>query len=215
MLTDSSSLKNPSITSSTDASSSTDLSDRPPPKGRLIVLTGPSGVGKGTLVRALRARHPELFLSVSATTRSPRPGEVDGEHYYFMTREQFEALIQQKELLEYAQYVGNYYGTPRAAVIEKLEQGVDVLLEIEVEGARQVAHTFPEALRIFLLPPSEEELKNRLVGRGTDTAEAIEHRLTRAQQEIRYAPEFTYRVVNDDLEQALQAIEAILYPLMR
>ncbi|MGA7953545.1 MAG: guanylate kinase [Gloeobacterales cyanobacterium] len=181
----------------------------------MIVLTGPSGVGKGTLVRALRARHPELFLSVSATTRSPRPGEVDGEHYYFMTREQFEALIQQKELLEYAQYVGNYYGTPRAAVIEKLEQGVDVLLEIEVEGARQVAHTFPEALRIFLLPPSEEELKNRLVGRGTDTAEAIEHRLTRAQQEIRYAPEFTYRVVNDDLEQALQAIEAILYPLMR
>jgi guanylate kinase len=132
-----------------------------------------------------------------------------------MTLEQFEALIQQKELLEYAQYVGNYYGTPRAAVLEKLEQGVDVLLEIEVEGARQVAHTFPEALRIFLLPPSEEELKNRLGGRGTDTAEAIERRLTRAQQEIRYAPEFTYRVVNDDLEQALQAIEAILYPLMR
>jgi guanylate kinase len=169
----------------------------------LIVLTGPSGVGKGTLVRALRERHPELFLSVSATTRSPRPGEVEGEHYYFMTLEQFEALIQQKELLEYAQYVGNYYGTPRAAVLEKMDQGVDVLLEIEVEGARQVAHTFPEALRIFLLPPSE------------DTAEAIERRLTRAKQEIRYAPEFTYRVVNGELEQALQAIEAILFPLMR
>ena len=179
------------------------------------MLTGPSGVGKGTLVRALRARHPELFLSVSATTRSPRPGEVEGEHYYFMTLEQFEALIQQKELLEYAQYVGNYYGTPRAAVLEKMDQGVDVLLEIEVEGARQVAHTFPEALRIFLLPPSEEELKNRLVGRGTDTTEAIERRLTRAKQEIRYAPEFTYRVVNGELEQALQAIEAILFPLMR
>jgi guanylate kinase len=132
-----------------------------------------------------------------------------------MTLEQFEALIQQKELLEYAQYVGNYYGTPRAPVLEKMDQGVDVLLEIEVEGARQVAHTFPEALRIFLLPPSEEELKNRLVGRGTDTAEAIERRLTRAKQEIRYAPEFTYRVVNGELEQALQAIEAILYPLMR
>lgn len=211
MLTDSSSLKNPS----TSATSSTDLSDRSLHKGRLIVLTGPSGVGKGTLVRALRARHPALFLSVSATTRSPRPGEVEGEDYYFMTVEQFEALIQQKELLEYAQYVGNYYGTPRLAVLEKMEQGVDVLLEIEVEGARQVAHTFPEALRIFLLPPSEEELKNRLVGRGTDSAEAIERRLTRAQQEIRYAPEFTYRVVNGDLEQALQAIEAILYPLMR
>jgi guanylate kinase len=211
LLTDSSSLKNPS----TSATSSTDLSDRSPHKGRLIVLTGPSGVGKGTLVRALRERHPTLFLSVSATTRSPRPGEVEGEHYYFMTVEQFEALIQQKELLEYAQYVGNYYGTPRVAVLEKMEQGVDVLLEIEVEGARQVAHTFPEALRIFLLPPSEEELKNRLVGRGTDSAEAIERRLTRAQQEIRYAPEFTYRVVNGDLEQALQAIEAILYPLMR
>jgi guanylate kinase len=211
LLTDSSSLKNPS----TSATSSTDLSDRSLHKGRLIVLTGPSGVGKGTLVRALRARHPALFLSVSATTRSPRPGEVEGEDYYFMTVEQFEALIQQKELLEYAQYVGNYYGTPRLAVLEKMEQGVDVLLEIEVEGARQVAHTFPEALRIFLLPPSEEELKNRLVGRGTDSAEAIERRLTRAQQEIRYAPEFTYRVVNGDLEQALQAIEAILYPLMR
>jgi guanylate kinase len=210
LLTDSSSPKNPS----TSATSSSDTRERSR-KGRLIVLTGPSGVGKGTLVRALRERHPTLFLSVSATTRSPRPGEVEGEHYYFMTLEQFEALIQQKELLEYAQYVGNYYGTPRAAVLEKMAQGVDVLLEIEVEGARQVAHTFPEALRIFLLPPSEEELKNRLVGRGTDSAEAIERRLTRAQQEIRYAPEFTHRVVNGDVEQALQAIEAILYPQMR
>lgn len=212
MLTDSSSPKNLSRASPT---SSTDSSEEPPDKGRLIVLTGPSGVGKGTLVRALRERHPALFLSVSATTRSPRPGEVEGEHYYFMTREPFEALIQQKELLEYAQYVGNYYGTPRAAVLEKMAQGVDVLLEIEVEGARQVAHTYPEALRIFLLPPSPEELRNRLVGRGTDTAEAIERRLTRAQEEIGYAPEFTYQVVNGDLEQALQAIEAILYPLMR
>jgi guanylate kinase len=208
LLTDSSSPKNLSRASSTDL----DLS---PKKGRLIVLTGPSGVGKGTLVQALRAQHPELFLSVSATTRSPRPGEVEGEHYYFLTLEQFEALIQQKALLEYAQYVGNYYGTPRAAVLEKMEQGVDVLLEIEVEGARQVAHTYPEALRIFLLPPSVEELKNRLVGRGTDTAEAIERRLTRAQEEIGYAPEFTHRVVNGALAQALQAIEAILYPLMR
>lgn len=179
------------------------------------MLTGPSGVGKGTLVRALRAQHPELFLSVSATTRSPRSGEVEGEHYYFMPLEKFEALIQQKALLEYAQYVGNYYGTPRAAVLEKMEQGLDVLLEIEVEGARQVARTYPQALRIFLLPPSVEELKNRLVGRGTDTAEAIERRLTRAQEEISYAPEFTYRVVNGDLEEALQAIEAILYPHMR
>jgi guanylate kinase len=170
-------------------------------------------VGKGTLVRALRERHLALFLSVSATTRAPRPGEVNGEHYYFLTLEQFEALIQQQELLEYAQYVGNYYGTPRAAVLEKLVQGVDVLLEIEVEGARQVAHTFPEALRIFLLPPSEEELKNRLVGRGTDAPEAIERRLTRAQEEIRYAPEFTYQVVNGELERALQEIEAILYPV--
>jgi guanylate kinase len=211
LLTDLSSPKNPS----TSATSFPDASERPPRKGRLIVLTGPSGVGKGTLVRALREQHPALFLSVSATTRSPRSGETEGEHYYFMTLEQFESLIQQKELLEYAQYVGNYYGTPRAAVLEKMDQGLDVLLEIEVEGARQVAHTFPEALRIFLLPPSEKELKNRLVGRGTDSAEAIERRLARAQQEIRYAPEFTYRVVNGDLEQALQAIEAILYPQMR
>lgn len=207
MLTDSSSPKNLSIASPTE------LSDRHPSKGRLIVLTGPSGVGKGTLVRALRERHPALFLSVSATTRAPRPGEVNGEHYYFLTLEQFEALIQQQELLEYAQYVGNYYGTPCAAVLEKLVQGVDVLLEIEVEGARQVAHTFPEALRIFLLPPSEEELKNRLVGRGTDAPEAIQRRLIRAQEEIRYAPEFTYQVVNGELEKALQEIEAILYPV--
>jgi guanylate kinase len=179
--------------------------------GRLIVLTGPSGVGKGTVVRLLRMRHPELFLSISATTRAPRAQEMEGVHYYFMTKADFQALIQGGELLEWAEYVGNYYGTLRQPVQEKLDAGIDVLVEIEVQGARQVLTNFPEAMTIFLLPPSLEILSDRLNQRQTETPETIERRLKRAFQEMAVVDEFRYHVVNDDLDGCLEQLESILY----
>ncbi|MEC4895332.1 MAG: guanylate kinase [Oscillatoria sp. PMC 1051.18] len=179
--------------------------------GKLIVLTGPSGVGKGTLVRSLLARHPELYLSVSATTRTPRPGEVEGKDYYFLSREQFEALIHSDNLLEWAEYAGNYYGTPKACVIEQIEQGGLVILEIEVVGARQIKQTFLDALLIFILPPSVEELERRLRGRGKDSSAAIEKRLKRAVEELAVADEFDLQVVNDNFEVALEEIETAIF----
>ena len=179
--------------------------------GKLIVLTGPSGVGKGTLVRALLARHPDLYLSISATTRCPRSGEVDGKDYYFLTRANFEKMIQQNELLEWAEYAGNYYGTPRAKVEEKVNQGNTVLLEIEVIGATAIKQTFPDALRIFILPPSLDVLESRLRGRGTDSEDVIERRLDRAKEEIAVSSDFDYCVVNDDLEVALTKLEAAIF----
>jgi guanylate kinase len=179
--------------------------------GRLIVLTGPSGVGKGTLVRALLARHKDLFLSVSATTRSPRLGEIDGRDYFFVTQAQFQAMIAQNELLEWAEYAGNYYGTPLASVESQIQQGNKVLLEIEVLGASQVRKTYPQALRIFVLPPSMEELEVRLRGRGSDADDAIAKRLARAKEELAVSHEFDYQVVNDELETALAKIEKILF----
>lgn len=180
-------------------------------KGKLIVLTGPSGVGKGTLLKALMRRHPEFFLSTSVTTRSPRLGEVDGEHYSFVSRPQFQHLIEQQALLEWAEFAGNLYGTPRLPVAEKIAQGSIVILEIELEGARQIKHTFPEALRIFVLPPSLEELEQRLRSRGQDSEEAIARRLARAQVELEAADEFDLQVVNGDLEVALNQIEAAFF----
>ncbi len=179
--------------------------------GQLVVLTGPSGVGKGTLVRALLARHGDLFLSVSATTRAPRPGEVDGREYFFVTQSQFQTMIEQGELLEWAEYAGNYYGTPRTSVESQIASGKKVILEIEVIGASQVRKTFPEALRIFILPPSMEELEQRLRGRGQDADAAIALRLERAKEELAVSHEFDYEVVNDDLETALAKIEKILF----
>lgn len=181
-------------------------------RGRLIVMTGPSGVGKGTLVRALLQRHPELYLSVSVTTRIPRPGEVEGKNYYFVTRSQFERMVQEGELLEWAEFAGNYYGTPRQPVLKQIQMGRWVLLEIELEGARQIYETFPEALRIFILPPSLEELECRLRGRGQDPETAIARRLKRAEEEIASAREFDLQIVNDDFEQALEQLEAALFP---
>ncbi|MBE9206676.1 guanylate kinase [Nostoc sp. LEGE 06077] len=182
-----------------------------PTTGKLIVLTGPSGVGKGTLMRSLLQRHPQLYYSVSVTTRSPRAGEINGKNYYFIDRGKFEQLVAQGEFLEWAEFAGNYYGTPREAVVNKIQSGKLVVLEIELEGARQIRVSFPNALSIFILPPSFDELEKRIRGRGQDSEEAIARRLVRAKAEIAAADEFDIQIVNDDLDTALGAIEAALF----
>ena len=182
-----------------------------PSPGRLIVLTGPSGVGKGTLMQELLKRHPELYYSVSVTTRSPRPGEINGENYYFISRSKFEQLVAQGEFLEWAEFAGNYYGTPREAVLNQVRSGKLVVLEIELKGARQIRASFPSAFSIFILPPSLNELESRIRGRAQDSEEAIARRLHHAQAEIPAADEFDVQIVNDDLETALKAIEATLF----
>lgn len=178
--------------------------------GKLIVLTGPSGVGKGTLVRSLLQRHPQLYLSISATTRSPRAGEVDGEHYYFVNRSDFEKMIAENQLLEWAEFAGNYYGTPSLPIEQQIAQGKSILLEIELEGARQIHQSFPSALRIFILPPSFAELEKRLRDRSSDADEAIARRLQRAQVEVDAADEFDLQIVNDDFDTALQQLETAM-----
>ena len=178
---------------------------------KLIVLTGPSGVGKGTLVRSLLQRHRELHLSVSATTRTSRPGEIEGKDYYFLSREQFEDMIQAGELLEWAEYAGNYYGTLRSSVEKRLAQGKSVVLEVEVVGARKIQQSFPDALRIFILPPSMQQLERRLRSRGNDSEEAVARRLECAHLEIAAQDEFDQQIVNHDLETALQEIEAVIF----
>ncbi|NES83829.1 MAG: guanylate kinase [Moorea sp. SIO2B7] len=179
--------------------------------GKLIVLTGPSGVGKGTLVRSLLARHPQIYLSVSATTRKPRSGEIEGRDYYFITRQEFDAMINNGQLLEWAEYAGNYYGTPCQKVEQQINQGQLVLLEIEVLGARKIKQTFPDALRLFILPPSLEELERRLRGRGNDSEEAIIRRLKRAKEELAASDEFDIQIINDDLGNAIAKIEAAIF----
>lgn len=180
-------------------------------RGLLIVLSGPSGVGKGTVRKAIfDQKDTKLQYSISMTTRSPREGEIDGIDYFFKSREEFEALIKKNKLLEWAEYVGNYYGTPIDYVEETLQKGQDVLLEIEVQGALQVRNAFPEGLFIFLAPPSLNELKNRIVIRGTESEELINNRMTVAKEEIEMMDAYDYVVENDKVELACERIKAIV-----
>lgn len=179
--------------------------------GKLIVITGPSGVGKGTIVRLLLANHPQLSLSISATTRKPRPGEIDGRDYYFVDRQKFEIMIDNNELLEWAEYAGNYYGTPKDKVEATLNLGKSILLEIELIGARAIEQIFPSALRIFILPPSLAELERRLRSRGKDSEKAIVRRLARAETEISASQEFAHCVINDNLEETIKKVEEIIF----
>ncbi len=179
-------------------------------KGALIVFSGPSGCGKGTILKAYQQKGNNLYFSVSATTRSPREGEEDGVHYFFVTKEEFEEKIQGGGMLEYASYVGNYYGTPRQAVEEKRNEGCDVVLEIEVQGALQVKKSCPDATMIFVLPPSLAVLKERLTKRGTESPETIARRLDMAKEEIKKAPLYDYIIVNGELEKAVEDFGAIL-----
>jgi guanylate kinase len=176
----------------------------------VFVITGPSGVGKGTLIGGLRERIPGLELSVSATTRPPRPGERDGRDYHFMTPEQFERHAAAGDFLEHATYSGNRYGTLRSEVERRLRDGVPVVLEIEVQGARQVRGAMPEAAAVFIAPPSLEALRGRLVRRGTDTPEQVDERLRTAERELAAQPEFAHVVVNDRLEQATDELAGIV-----
>jgi guanylate kinase len=179
--------------------------------GRLIVLTGPSGVGKGTLLEALLKRHPKLKLSISATTRSPRTGEMDGVNYYFISRQQFDLMVTENEFIEWAEFANNCYGTPKRSVEEQLAAGEWVILEIELEGARQVRLSFPEATRIFILPPSIQELESRIRGRGQDSDDAIDRRLQRAKAEIDAANEFDVQIINDEFNEALDRLEQTVF----
>ncbi len=181
----------------------------------MFVITGPSGVGKGTLIRGLLARVPELELSVSATTRPPRAGEVDGIDYHFLTAEQFAEHVEAGDFVEHATYSGNRYGTLRSELDRRVTAGTPVVLEIEVQGARQVRRAMPDAVQVFIAPPSIEALRARLVGRGTDDAEQVDARLRTAVQELDARPEFGYVVVNDRLEDATYELEQIVRRSMR
>ena len=180
-------------------------------RGLLIVLSGPSGVGKGTVRAAIFSKGEQKFVySISATTRQPRTGETDGVDYFFKTREEFEQMIQNKQLLEYAEYVGNYYGTPLEYVENTLAQGKDVFLEIDVQGAIQVRELMPEGVFIFLTPPDLNELESRIVNRGTDSDEVIAKRMKTAREELELMKYYDYSVVNDTVNNAVQKIEAII-----
>jgi len=179
-------------------------------KGILFILSGPAGVGKGTVRKRLFEQETHLKYSVSATTRKMRPGEKEGVDYLYKSKAQFEQMIQQNELLEYAKYVDNYYGTPKKYVLDELNKGNDVFLEIEVQGAMQVKQNFPEGVFIFLFPPSLEELKNRIVNRGTETNDVILQRLEEARKEIEMMREYDYVVVNDDVDKAVAKVKSIV-----
>lgn len=179
-------------------------------KGKLIVISGPSGAGKSTVVfKAIEGKNNVCF-STSVTTRKPRPGEVDGKEYFFVDLDRFREMVENDELLEHAEYVANSYGTPRSYVEQRLSDGMDVILDIEVQGARQVNEKMPDAVKVFIIPPSMDELKRRLESRGTDTARAIEARLIRARQEYKEADFYDYIIVNDDADKAAGELSAIM-----
>ena len=184
------------------------MSDR----GVLTVISGFSGAGKGTVVKQLLQEY-DYGLSISATTRSPREGEQDGREYFFKTKEEFEKMIREHQLIEYAQYVGNYYGTPKDYVVQQLEQGKDVILEIEMQGALRVREILPEVNLIFLTPPTVDELERRLVSRGTETAEVIRERMARAKEESAYMKEYDYVVINDDLDECVENVHQLIRSL--
>ncbi|MEG0012591.1 MAG: guanylate kinase [Cellulosilyticaceae bacterium] len=178
-------------------------------EGLKIILSGPSGSGKGTIVKEL-IKESNFVVSISATTRGPRVGEEHGVHYFFREKEEFEEMIAKEELLEYANFCGNYYGTPKSFIDETIKDGTDVILEIEVQGALQVKEVYPEAIFIFIMPPTFEELKKRLVGRNTETPEVIKKRLARAEDELLHYKEYDYIVVNETIEEAATQIKEIV-----
>lgn len=179
-------------------------------KGKIIIISAPSGTGKGTVISRMFELRDGIELSVSATTRAPREGEIDGVHYHFISREAFEQMIDKKEFLEYAEYAGNYYGTPLPPLLDKTARGIDVVLEIEVQGFRQVKSKVPDAVAVFLAPPSLEELERRLRNRGTETEESINRRLTAAVTELAQKDDFDYIVVNDMVDRAAREIIEII-----
>jgi len=178
--------------------------------GKLFIISGPSGAGKSTILGHVLDKMPEIYFSISATTRAKRPGEVHGEHYHFISQEEFDRLAEEGGLLEYARYVGNSYGTPASPIQEKLNAGVNVLLDIEVQGAEQVKEKMPEAIAIFLSPPTLEVLETRLRDRGTDTEEKIRNRLETAKRELEQVERYDYLVVNDTIEEAVNEVETII-----
>ncbi len=179
-------------------------------KGKLFVISGPSGAGKSTVVFSAIEGRNDICFSTSVTTRKPRPGETDGKEYFFVDLDRFKEMVENDELLEHAEYVANSYGTPRAYVEQKLAEGVNVILDIEVQGARQVNEKMPDAVKIFIIPPSIDELEKRLVGRGSDTPRAIEARLVRARQEYAEADFYDYIIINDDVRKAAAEFSAII-----
>ncbi|AYF54750.1 guanylate kinase [Clostridium botulinum C] len=178
-------------------------------QGLLLVISGPSGAGKGTICKELM-KNGDFWLSVSATTRFPRKGEVHGENYYFLSKENFIDRIDQQDFLEYAEVYGNYYGTPKSNVLEKLKDGKDVILEIDIQGALKVKENYPKGIFIFILPPSMEELKNRIIKRGSETEESLMTRFKSAYKEINYVSKYNYAVINDEVEKAVEKIKSII-----